>query len=66
MFGKVIQFLILAASLAFCYYLVLWILGLLKLGVPEQLILCAFIVLGLTGLYAIITGRADKWWGPGP
>jgi hypothetical protein len=66
MFKRVIQLLILIATLAFCYFFVIWILGLLKIGVPDQLIICAFVVLGLTGLYAVVTGRADTWWGPGP
>jgi hypothetical protein len=66
MFGRVIQILILIASLAFLYWLVIWILGLLHLGVPDQLIVCAFVILGLTGLYGIVSGKADSWWGPRP
>ncbi len=66
MLARVIQLLILIASLAFCYWLVVWILGLLHIGIPDQLIVCAFVILGLTGLYGILSGKADTWWGPGP
>jgi len=67
MLGKVIQLLILAVSLAFCYWLIDWVLRLVGFPAPSQLIICGLVLLGLFGLYGIVTGKADTWWGgPGP
>ena len=66
MLKRVIQLLILIACLAFCYWLIVWILGLLLIPVPHQLIVCGLVIAGLVGLLSIVSGRADSWWGPPP
>ena len=68
MLGRVIQILLLVATVALCYWVIMWVLGLLGIAIPHQIIVCVLVILALWGVYGIISGRIDTWWGgpPGP
>lgn len=65
MLKRVLQMLLLIAIVALCYYLIIWVLNLLGVAVPQQIIVAVLVILGLMGAIGIISGRADNvnWWG---
>ncbi len=68
MLRRVLQILLLIAIIALCYWLILWVLGLLGIAIPSQIIVCVLVILGIMGALSIISGRADNinWWGGPP
>lgn len=64
MLKRVLQILLLIAIVMLCYYVIIWVLGLLGIGVPHQILVAILVILGLTGAIGIISGRADNinWW----
>lgn len=68
MLRRVLQILLLIAIVALCYWVIIWVLGLLKIAIPDQIIICVLVALGLWGAIGILNGSADniKWWGGGP
>lgn len=69
MLRRVLQILLLIAIVALCYWVVIWVLGILGVAIPNQIIVCVLVILALMGAIAIISGKADNinWWGgPGP
>jgi len=66
MLRRVLQILLLVAIVMLCYWVIIWVLGLLGVSIPHQVLVCILVILGLTGAIAIISGRADNinWWGP--
>jgi len=68
MFLRVIQILILIAAIALCYWVIMWVLELLGVPIPHQIVICVLVLLGLWGVAGIVSGKADniKWWGGGP
>lgn len=68
MLRRVIQILILIATIALCYWVIRWVLQLLGIAIPDQIIICVLVLLGLWGALGILSGRADNinWWGGPP
>ncbi len=68
MLRRVLQILLLVAIIALCYWVIIWVLGLLGIAIPQQIVVCILVILGLCGAIAIISGRADNinWWGGPP
>ncbi len=66
MLRRVLQILLLVAIIMLCYYVIIWVLGLLGIVIPQQILVVILVILGLSGAIAIISGRADNinWWGP--
>lgn len=64
MLRRVLQILLLIAVVMLCYYVVIWIFGLLGIAVPHQILVVVLVILGLSGAIAILSGRADNinWW----
>ncbi len=65
MLRRVLQILLLVAIVMLCYWVIIWVLGLLGVVIPHQILVCILVILGLMGAIAIISGRADNinWWG---
>jgi len=61
---RVLKILLMAAILMLCYYVVIWVLGLLGISIPQQILTVIFVILALMGVIGIITGRFDNinWW----
>ena len=64
MLKRVLQILLLIAIIALCYWVIIWVLGLLGVPVPHQVIVCILVILGIMGALGIISGKADNisWW----
>ncbi len=68
MFRRVLQILLAIAVLMLCYWTILWVLGLLGISIPSQILTCIIVILGLLAALGILSGRADniRWWDNGP
>jgi uncharacterized membrane protein len=66
MLKKVLQILLVIAIVMLCYWVIIWVLGLLGIAIPHQILVCILVILGLMGAIGIISGRFDNinWWGP--
>ena len=68
----VIRFLSILLAVAFVvllYYATIWILSLLGIHVPQQILQVIFVIIGLMMAIGVLSGRFDNvsWWGgPGP
>ena len=65
-FLRVLYILLGIAFVVLAYYVVIWVLGMLGLGVPDQILKVIFVILGLLAVIGALTGRFDKWWTPAP
>jgi len=63
MLRMIIRILIAIASCVVGYYLVIWVLGMLGISIPAQLLTACFVLIGLVALYGAISGKWDAWWG---
>ena len=61
-FVRVCQILLAIAFVVLAYYLVIWVLGLLGIAVPDQILKIIFVILGLMALIGALSGRFDNWW----
>lgn len=64
MLRRVLQILLIVAIVVLCYYVVIWVLGLLGVAIPHQIIVVCLVILGLMGAIAVLSGRMDNinWW----
>jgi hypothetical protein len=64
MLRRVLQILLVIATVVLCYYLIIWILGLLGIAIPQQILIAILVILGLMGALGILSGKADNinWW----
>lgn len=61
---RVLQVLLVVAVIVLCYYLIVWILGLLGIVIPHQILVVIMVIIGLMAALGILSGRMDniKWW----
>jgi hypothetical protein len=61
---RVLQILACITVMVICYYGVIWVLGLLGVHIPPQILTAVFVLLGLICAIGIVTGRFDtiSWW----
>lgn len=59
---RVLHILLAIACVVLCYYVVIWVLGMLGLSVPDQILKVVFVILGLIAAIGALSGRFDKWW----
>lgn len=59
---RVVQVLLAVACVVLCYYLILWVLGLLGIRVPEHIITVVMVIIGLLAALGALGGRFDNWW----
>jgi putative effector of murein hydrolase LrgA (UPF0299 family) len=64
MLKRVLQILLVVAIVVLCYYVIIWVLALLGIMIPQQILVVIMVILGLTGAIAVMSGRADNinWW----
>ena len=64
MLRRVLSILLAIAILVLCYYVVLWVLGMLGIMVPAHILTVVFVILGLIAAMGVISGRFDNvsWW----
>ena len=66
MLRRILAILLSIAILVLCYYLVIWVLGLLGITIPQHILTVVFVILGLITAIGVFSGRFDNvnWWGP--
>lgn len=62
---RLLSILLAIAFVVLMYYVAVWVLGLLGLGVPQHILTVVFVIIGLMVAIAVLTGRFDSvnWWG---
>jgi hypothetical protein len=65
-FVRILQILLAIAFVVLAYYVIIYVLGLLGIRVPEQILTVIFVIMGLMIAIGVFTGRFDNinWWGP--
>lgn len=66
MLRRVLQILLMVAIVVLCYYVIVWVLGLLGIVIPQAILVVIMVIIGLTCAIAVLSGRLDNitWWGP--
>jgi hypothetical protein len=62
LFIRVLQVLLALAFVVLAYYVVIWVLGMLGIAVPEQILRIVFVILGLLAVIGALRGTFDTWW----
>ena len=56
MLKKLLQILFVIGLVMLCYYVGIWVLGLLGLNIPHQILIVILVLLGLYGAIQILNG----------
>ena len=62
LFLRVLYVLVGIAFVVLAYYVVLWVLGMLGIAVPDQIMKVVFVILGLLAVIGALSGKFDNWW----
>ena len=62
LFIRVLQVLLAIAFVVLAYYVVIYVLGMLGIIVPDQILKVCFVILGLLAVIGALSGRFDGWW----
>jgi hypothetical protein len=62
LFIRVLQVLLALAFVVLAYYVVIWVLAMLGLSVPIDILKVVFVILGLLAIIGALQGRFDNWW----
>ncbi len=58
---RVLRILLAIAVVILCYYVTIWVLGLLGIHLPQQILMVIFVIVGLVAAIWALTGRMDSW-----
>jgi hypothetical protein len=61
LFVRTIMILLAVAVVVLCYYVVVYVLGMLGIHIPANILTAIFIIIGLLLVLWAITGRLDNW-----
>lgn len=64
LFVRVLQVLLALAFVVLAYFVAVWVLSMLGIVVPEQILRVVFVILGLIALIGGLSGRFDPWFRP--
>ena len=64
LFMRVLQVLLAIAFVFLCYYVIVWVLNMLGVSVPDQILRIVMVIIGLLAVIGAIAGKYDTWWGP--
>jgi hydrogenase-4 membrane subunit HyfE len=62
LFVRVIMILLAVAVVVLCYYVVIYVLGMLGIHIPSNILTVIFVIIGLLLVLWAITGRLDNWF----
>lgn len=62
-FIRVLYVLLALAFVVLAYYVTIWVLGLLGIVVPDQILKIVFVILGLLAVIGALTGKIESWFG---
>ncbi len=66
LFVRVLNVLLAIAFVFLCYYVIVWVLGMIGVAVPDQILKIIMVILGLLAVIGAMSGRWDNWWGGPP
>ena len=63
-FMRILAILLGVAFVVLAYYVVVWVLGMLGIHIPQQILTVIFVIIGLMMAIAVFSGRFDNvnWW----
>ena len=64
LFIRVLHVLLAIAFVVLCYYVILWVLGMIGVSVPDQILKICLVILGLLAVIGALRGSFDNWWTP--
>ena len=59
---RVLMILLSIAFIVLCYYIVVYVLGMLGLHIPANILQVIFVILALLVVIWALTGRLDNWF----
>lgn len=62
LFIRVLYVLLALAFVVLAYYVTIWVLALLGIVLPDQILKIIFLILGLLAVIGALTGRFDTWY----
>jgi len=62
LFVRTIMILLAVAVVVLCYYVVIYVLGMLGIHIPGNILTVIFVIIGLLLVLWAITGRLDNWF----
>lgn len=62
LFIRVLYVLLAIAFVVLAYYVVIWVLGMIGITVPDNILRIVFVILGLLAVIGALTGRFDNFW----
>jgi len=62
LFVRVLYVLLGIAFVVLAYYVVIYVLGMLGIAVPDQILKVVFVILGLLAVIGALRGSFDNWW----
>lgn len=54
------------AFVVLLYYVTIWVLGMIGITVPDQVLKIVFVILGLLAVIGALSGSFDSFWTPKP
>lgn len=61
---RVLYILLAIAFVVLIYFVVIWVLGMLGIHVPDQILKVIFVIIGLLAAIYALTGRMDNLFSP--
>lgn len=58
---RILTILLAIAVVVLCYYVTIWVLGLLGIHLPQQILTVIFVIVGLVAAIWALTGRMDTF-----
>jgi hypothetical protein len=62
LFVRVLMILLAIAFVVLAYLVVVWVLGLLGIHIPPNILTVVFVIIGLMAAIWALTGRLDTWF----
>lgn len=63
-FVRVLYVLLAVAFTVLCYYVIIWVLGLLGVSIPDQILKICMVIIGILAVLGAIRGSFDNFWTP--
>jgi hypothetical protein len=58
---RILMILLAVAFVVLSYYIVIWVLGMLGIHLPQNILVAIFVIIGLLLAIWALTGRLDNW-----
>lgn len=59
---RILSILLAIAFVVLAYYVTIWVLGMLGIHIPDQILKVCFVIIALITAIAVLSGRFDTWW----